>query len=42
MKLRDTCEKAWLATLKATDALLEAYGLGAGEIYKDPGTSCGS
>lgn len=35
MKLRDACEKAWLATLKATDALLEAYGLGAGETYKD-------
>ncbi|MEM2935801.1 MAG: PaREP1 family protein [Candidatus Bathyarchaeia archaeon] len=35
MKLRDACEKAWLATLKATDALLEAHGLGAGETYKD-------
>jgi len=35
MKLRDACEKAWLATLKATDALLEAYGLGVGETYKD-------
>lgn len=35
MKLRDACEKVWLATLKATDALLEAYGLGAGETYKD-------
>jgi len=37
MKLRDACEKAWLATLKATDALLEAYGLGAGKTYKDRG-----
>jgi len=35
MKLRDACEKAWFATLKATDALLEAYGLGAGETYED-------
>jgi len=35
MKLRDACEKAWLATLKSTDALLEVYGLGAGETYKD-------
>jgi len=35
MKLRDACERAWLAALKATDALLEAYGLGAGKAYKD-------
>jgi len=35
MKLRDACEKAWLATLKATDALLEAYGLSAGRTHKD-------
>jgi len=35
MKLRDACEEAWLAALKATDALLEAYGLGAGKTYKD-------
>ncbi len=35
MKLRDACEKAWLAALKATDALLEAYGLGPGETCRD-------
>lgn len=35
MKLRDASEKAWLATLKATDALLEAHGLGPGETYRD-------
>jgi len=42
MKLRDACEMAWLATLKATDALLEAYGLGAGETYENHRISCGS
>ena len=28
VKLRKACEAAWLATVKAVDALLEASGLG--------------
>jgi len=35
VKLRKACEAAWLATVKAVDALLEASGLGAGESHRD-------
>jgi len=35
IKLRKACEAAWLATVKAIDALLAASGLGPGESHRD-------
>jgi hypothetical protein len=35
LRLRDACEKGWLAALIATDALLAEYGLGKPESYAE-------
>jgi hypothetical protein len=35
LRLRDACEKGWLAVLMATDALLAEFGLGKPESYAE-------
>ena len=35
VKLRKACEAGWLAIVKASDAVLEASGVGAGKSHKD-------
>jgi hypothetical protein len=35
LRLRDACEKGWLAALIATDALIAEYGLGKPESYAE-------
>ena len=35
LRLRDACEKGWLAVLMATDALLTEFGLGKPESYAE-------
>ncbi|MCC5998393.1 MAG: PaREP1 family protein [Thermofilum sp.] len=37
LRLRDACEKGWLAVLLATDALLAELGLGKPESYSERG-----
>jgi len=35
VRVRDACEKGWLATIKAIDALLLSYGLGEAGTHVD-------
>jgi uncharacterized protein (UPF0332 family) len=35
LKVRDACEKGWLAAVKAVDALLLSYGLGEARTHAD-------
>jgi len=35
LKVRDSCEKGWLATVKAVDALLIRYGFGEAVTHAD-------